>query len=147
MKKLFSVILMFALPVLVSAQILNPVKWSYSARKIGNSQYILHIKATIDEGWHLYAQDAGEGPIPTSFTFEKNAKIQFKGKVREVGKLHKDFDKNFNSVLKFYEDSVDFVQYVEVKPGIKSIKGTLEYMVCDNVQCLPPKDIDFSIRL
>lgn len=148
MKKLVAIILiLFTFPVLLSAQILNPVKWSYSAKKIGNNQYILHIKASIDNGWHLYAQDAGEGPVPTRFKFDKNPKIALKGKTREVGKLLKDFDKNFNSVLKFYKDSVDFVQYVEVKPGVSTVKGTLEYMVCDNVQCLPPKDIDFSIRL
>lgn len=136
-----------ALPALVSAQILNPVHWNYSAKKIGTGQYILHLTANIDHGWHVYAQDAGEGPIPTSFKFDKKPGIQFTGKVREVGKLQKEFDKNFKSVLKFYENKVDFVQYVKVNPNTKSVKGTLEYMVCDNRQCLPPKDIDFEINL
>lgn len=148
MKKLLSAALIFlALPVLAGAQILNPVHWSYSAKKIGAEQYILHMTANIDEGWHVYAQDAGEGPVPTSFTFTKNPNVQFTGKVREVGKIKKEFDKNFNSELKFYEDKVDFVQYVKVKPGTKSVKGSLEYMVCDNHQCLPPKDLDFEIKL
>ncbi|TAN13718.1 MAG: hypothetical protein EPN37_13235 [Chitinophagaceae bacterium] len=57
------------------------------------------------------------------------------------------FDKNFNSVLKFYENKVEFVQYVKVRPGTKFVKGSLEYVVCDNHQCLPPKDIDFDINL
>jgi thiol:disulfide interchange protein DsbD len=64
-----------------------------------------------------------------------------------VGKLHKSYDKNFDSVLKYYENKVDFEQYVKVKDGTPSIRGTLEYMVCDNHQCLPPKDIDFNIKL
>lgn len=148
MKKLLLIALIcWALPALVSAQILNPVQWNYSAKSIGNGQYILHLTANIDPGWHVYAQNAGQGPVPTSFKFDKNAGTDFMGKVREVGKEHKEFDKNFNSVLMFYENKVDFVQYVKVKPGTRSVKGTLEYMVCDNHQCLPPKDIDFEIHL
>lgn len=148
MKKLMgALIVCLALPTLLSAQILKPVHWSYSAKKIGADQYILHMTAQVDEGWHIYAQDAGEGPVPTSFKFEGNPGAQFTGKVREVGKMKKEFDKNFNSVLKFYENKVDFVQYVKVKPGTSAVKGTLEYMVCDNRQCLPPKDVDFEIKL
>lgn len=148
MKKLILIALIaLAVPVLAGAQILNPVKWNYSAKKIGSDQYILHLTANVDAGWHIYAQDAGEGPVPTSFKFDKNPGAKFTGKVREVGKQKKEFDKNFNSVLKYYEDKVDFVQYVKIKPGTKVIKGSLEYMVCDNHQCLPPKDVDFEIKL
>ncbi len=148
MKKLLglAVILMMT-PLFLNAQILNPVHWSYSKQKVGEGQYIIHMKAAIDPGWHVYAQDAGEGPIPTSFTFKKNDDLVFKGKVRAVGKKLKSFDKNFNSVLKYFENSVDFVQYVQAKPGAGAVEGTLEYMVCDNKQCLPPKDIDFKINL
>jgi len=148
MKKFITaVFFLLAVPLLGSAQILNPVKWQYSAKKIGNGQYILHMTALIQPGWHVYAQDAGEGPVPTSFKFEKTDGTQFTGKVREVGKLEKQYDKNFDSILKYYEGKVDFVQYVQAKPGTNNVKGTLEYMVCDNHQCLPPKDIDFNIQL
>src|SRR5690606_10972323 len=121
--------------------------WTYSAKKIGSDQYILHMTANVDQGWHIYAQDAGEGPVPTSFTFDTNPGIQLSSKVREVGKLKKAFDKNFNSVLKFYEDKVDFVQYVKVKPATKKVSCSLEYMVCDNHQCLSPTTVDFDINL
>lgn len=148
MKKFITaIVLALAVPLLAGAQILHPVKWEYSAKKIGEGQYILHMTALIQPGWHVYAQDAGEGPIPTSFKFQKAAGTEFSGKVREVGKLEKQYDKNFASILKYYEGKVDFVQYVKAKPGTKSVKGTVEYMVCDNHQCLPPKDIDFNIQL
>src|SRR5690625_1762748 len=112
-------------PLLLNAQILDPVDWSFSKKELGNNQYIVHLTATIDPGWHIYAQDAGEGPIPTSFTFEKNDSLTLKGKVRGVGKLQKSFDKAFNSVLKFYEKKVDFVQYVSATPDAKAVKGSL----------------------
>lgn len=147
MKKYFFPFLLLVLPFVAGAQILSPVKWSYSAKKTGANQYELHMKAVIDDSWHVYAQDAGDGPVPTSFKFDGNAGLQRIGKVKEVGKEKKMYDRNFQSVLKFYEKNVDFVQVVKVKPGTQSVKGTLEYMVCDNHQCLPPKDIDFEIRL
>lgn len=134
-------------PFLLNAQILKPVSWSYSKQKLGDDQYIIHMKATIDPGWHIYAQDAGKGPIPTSFTFKKNDKLVFKGHVRGVGKLEKAYDKAFGSVLKYYEHSVDFVQYVQAKPGAQAVEGSLEYMVCNDEQCLPPKTIDFKVAL
>src|SRR5690625_6702692 len=126
MKRLFGLLLILMMsPLFLNAQILNPVHWDFSKKKIGSDQYIVHLKAEIDPGWHVYAQDAGEGPIPTSFTFKKNDDLVFKGKVRAVGKKLKSFDKNFNSVLKYFENSVDFVQYVQAKPGAGAVEGTL----------------------
>ena len=143
---LFAFVLLLA-PFGLQAQILQPVHWQYSKQKMGDHQYIVHLKATIDPGWHIYAQDAGEGPVPTRFTFAENDKLVFKGKTRAVGKLHKTFDKAFNSVLQYYEDSVDFVQYVEAKAGASAVEGTLEFMVCNDEQCLPPKEMAFKIAL
>src|SRR5690625_4311294 len=107
-------------PFIINAQILNPVHWSFSKKDLGNNNYIIHLTAKIDPGWHIYAQDAGEGPIPTSFTFEKSDKLTYKGKIRGVGKVKKAYDKAFESVLKYYENKVDFVQYVQADPGAEA---------------------------
>lgn len=130
------------------AQFLNPVKWTYSSKKIADKTYEIHITALVDDHWHIYSQDAGEGPVPTSFAFTKNPLLTLQGKVSEVGKLEKSFDKNFNSELKFYEKQVDFVQKVKVKTAASTVvKGTVTFMVCNDRQCLPPKDIPFSVKL
>lgn len=148
MKKLFTVLCLFALPILANAQIENPVKWNFSSKKINATTYELHMTATIDGGWHLYAQEAGEGPVPTTFKFTKNPLASVSGKVAEDGKLHKAFDKNFNSELKYYENTVNFVQKVTVKgKAATKVKGTVEFMVCDDHQCLPPKELEFAISV
>ena len=55
---------------------------------------------------------------------------------------------NFNSTLKFYANKVDFVQKIKVKSAIATvIKGSVNYMVCNDKQCLPPKDVPFSIKV
>ena len=148
MKKLLTALALFALPALVSAQIENPVKWSFTAKKVNATTYEVHATATIDGGWHLYAQEAGEGPVPTSFKFTKNPLTVLTGKVQEVGKLHKSYDKNFDSELKYYEKSVDFIQKVTVRgKAATKVKGSVEFMVCDDHQCLPPKEMEFAVSV
>lgn len=133
---------------LVNAQINNPVKWTYTAKKIAEKTYELHMTASIDGNWHLYAQDAGEGPEPTTFNFTANPLIKFDGKVKEIGKLEKSYDKNFKSVLKYYAKKVDFVQKIKVKSSIATIvNGSVTFMVCNDRQCLPPRDFPFSINV
>ena len=149
MKKIFLVA--FALILFLfkgTAQIENPLEWTYSAKKIGNKQYEVHFTATIEGKWHIYAQDAGEGPEPTSFVFNKNPLIKLIGKVNEFGKLETSFDKNFNSTLKFYNKKVDFVQKISLKSSASTVlKGTITFMVCNDNKCLPPKDVPFSIKI
>ena len=138
----FSIIMLSA-----SAQMENPVQWSYSAKKIADKTYELHITANLEGKWHIYAQDAGEGPVPTEFSFTTNPLVKMDGKVREVGKLEKSYDPNFKSVLKYYGSKVDFVQKVKLRSNATTVvAGTVTYMVCNDKKCLPPKDVPFSVK-
>ena len=140
--------LAFTLLNTVQAQIENPVQWNWTAKKIADKTYELHMTATINGKWHMYAQEAGEGPEPTAFTFTRNPLVKLDGKVKEFGKLEKNYDPNFKSTLKFYGEKVDFVQKVKLKSSVSTVvKGTVMYMVCDDKKCLPPKEIPFSIKV
>jgi thiol:disulfide interchange protein DsbD len=149
MKKTFLLpFILFAIVTGAFAQIENPVQWTYTAKKIADKTYELHMTAVVDGKWHIYAQDAGEGPEPTSFAFTANPLIKLDGKVREDGKLEKTYDPNFKSTLKYYANKVDFIQKVKMKSTAATvIKGTVTYMTCDDKKCLPPKEIPFSIKL
>ena len=130
------------------AQIENPVKWTYTVKKIKDDRYELHMTAQLEGKWHIYAQQAGEGPVPTEFTFDKNPLIKLDGNVKEIGKLEKQYDPNFKSTLKFYTGKVDFVQKIKLKASVKTVaKGKIIYMVCNDKKCLPPKDIYFSVKI
>jgi thiol:disulfide interchange protein DsbD len=148
MKKVVTALFLILFAGSANAQINNPVTWTYTAKKIADKTYELHMTATIGDNWHLYAQDAGKGPEPTSFVFTPNPLLKYDGKVKEVGKLEKSFDKNFNSVLKYYGKKVDFVQKVKVKTSTATVvKGVVNFMVCNDRQCLPPRDVPFSINI
>ncbi len=110
--------------------------------------YEVSITANLDPKWHIYAQDAGEGPAPTTISFTKNPLVSTEGKVKEVGSLEKEYDKNTGSVLKFYSSKVTFVQKVKLRANVSTVlKGSINYMVCNDRKCLPPKDVPFSIKL
>lgn len=149
MKRFSFLAVLFLLSVApLFAQILEPVKWSFSTQKIADKEYALIFTARIDNNWHLYSQDIPQAPPATTFTFKKDSSsYTLEGKVEEQGQVIKEFDKNFNMELKYYLDSVRFVQKVKIKGAGAVVKGTLNYMCCDNTQCLPPQDVDFSFDL
>jgi thiol:disulfide interchange protein DsbD len=149
MKHLFSAFcfaLMF--PFFSDAQILDPVKWTWKAEQTGKGEYKLIFTAKIDAKWHTYSQYIGEGgPVPTSFLFEKNTAIEYVGKVTEKGgKVHEGHDPVFDMELKYFEDLMICEQKIKVTTDTK-LKGTLEYMACDDSRCLPPDSKEFEFDL
>lgn len=151
MKKfLFALLLlMVCVAAAVSAQPQSPVAWSASAVKTDDGNYKLIITASIPAPWHIYAQTTPEGgPVPTSFTFIKNPLVTLVGKTAEKGNLKTMHDKNFGVDVKSYAEKVQFIQTVKVKNGAKTnVGGSVNYMVCNDSECMPPSSWDFSVQL
>lgn len=123
----------------------QPVHWHFDLEPLGHDEYNLIFKATIDEGWAVYSQHIeGEGPVPTSFTFEDGAHYARIGQVEESGHKKSGFDKVFKIDITKYLDHAVFKQRVKVKDYGKPIQGYLTFMTCDDRTCLPPTDVDFS---
>lgn len=149
MKKIAVIVLMLGSVLSISAQIKDPVNWKYEATKKNADTYEIVITALLESPWHIYSQNTGKGgPVPTNFTFKTNPLITRVGNVVENGKLKKVYDNNFKTNVLFYSNTVAFVQTVKVKGNVKTnISGTVEYMVCDDEQCLPPTRKEFNIKL
>ena len=145
MKKLYTLLLLL-LFLQSQAQIENPVKWSYSAQKTGKNEANILIKADIQKGWHLYSQFVEDGgPIPTSFAFSPTKDFNLEGKVSESPKAVTAFDTNFGMKIAWHETQVTFIQKIKTTSTNFTLKGVLEYMVCNNNKCLPPTEQEFSI--
>lgn len=131
----------------VSAQ--QKVTWTYTAKKLANNQYEIHLTATPPMGWHIYSQLTPEGgPVPTTFSFNTNALIKLEGKVSEKGKLITYFDKNFKVDVKYFEGRADFVQRIKLKGKLKTnISGEVESMICNDRICMPPTTEKFNVLL
>ena len=150
MKKNIPIAILLLCSNLLFAQIQNPVTWSTNSKKIDGKTYEVHVTAKIDKGWHIYSQTTAEGgPIPTSFTFTKNPLVIVEGKVKEIGKLEKHIEPLFQNIeVKQFSNNVDFVQTVKLKVPVKtSVDVAVEFMVCNDKQCLPPSTKKFSVAL
>lgn len=130
-----------------SSQILKPVKWSYGAKKISATEAVVFMKATIDGGWHLYSQTVGEGgPVKTTFTYAPSKDYTLNGTTQEPAPIVK-MEPAFDMKVAFFEKSVIFQQKIKLNKQQVTVKGSVEYMTCNDEKCLPPDTQEFSIPI
>ncbi len=149
MKKLLFITVILATTLMSQAQ-LNPVTWTFTAKKIDDKNYEIHMKATIQNKWHLYSQKQPADAIidPTEFVINPNPLFSLDGKVKEVGKMEVMKDAALGISAHQYSNTVNFVQKIKMKGKVKTnFSGTVEYQTCDDKKCLPPKKVSFSVPL
>ncbi len=127
----------------------EPGVWTFSAKKISAKEYEVHYSIKVQSPWHVYSQFTEDGgPLPTQFTLSKNPLLIIKSMPAEIGVLKTKYEEVFDVGVKYFEGNVDFVQRVEIKSNAKTVlKGNVEYMLCNESQCLPPAKQAFSIAL
>jgi len=149
MKKILASLSFLAIGLAVQAQ-LNPVSWSFTTKKIADKTYEVHMKATIQNGWHLYSQSQPVDAIaiPTTFTFNSNPLLKLEGKVKEVGKMEKFHDPKLDLSANQFSNTVTFIQVVKLKAKTKTnITGSVEFQTCDDKKCLPPRTVNFTAAI
>jgi thiol:disulfide interchange protein len=133
----------FAFTFSVSAQVLNPAKWSTSttteSAKIGDELDLI-FRATIDNSWYLYSSefDCEDGPIKTTFTFRPNSSYQLVGELKAIHPIDKH-DKIFECDVKIFKGAAEFRQRIKVLAANLKVEGEYEYQVCTEItgQCVP----------
>ena len=128
----------------------EPVHWAYSAKKLDQNKYEIHLTASMNVGWHIYAQEQPKEAIaiPTKIKISLNPLIAMIGKVIEIGKREKHEIKEVGIVQYEYQDTVDFVQVISVKANIKTnISGIVSFQACTDKKCLPVKAVSFNISV
>ncbi|MCD6178954.1 MAG: thioredoxin family protein [Bacteroidales bacterium] len=146
--KIKSLVGIFILVLLLSnnifAQIFNPVVWQISSKQISDTEVELIFKADIDEHWHLYSQDIPMTPPATTFNFEDTKAYERIGEVSETASIS-EYDENFDMVLKYFTNEATFIQRIKLLSSERvDINGFITFMSCDDTQCLPPTDKEFS---
>ena len=148
MKRVLAIAVVLMIAISAKAQIETPVKWSYAAKKINATEAVVFLKATMDNGWHIYSQTVKDGgPIKTSFKFTPSKEYALVGKTAEPTPVTK-YEEAFKMNVSYFEKTVTFQQKIKLKSGnVTAIKGQLEYMTCNDKKCLPPEDVDFTVPL
>lgn len=132
------------------AQMLNPVLWTFTSKKIAPKTYELHLTAIIQSSWHLYSQTQPSDAIinPTEIVFNSNPLVILDGKAKEIGKMELYADKKLGISANQYSNKLEFVQKIKLKTNVKTnISGSVEYQTCDDKKCLPPKKLQFNLAL
>ena len=148
MSKKLIIIAFFLGSVFAASAQLNPVLWSFSAVKTGDKTYEIHMKATIQKGWHLYSQSQPDDAIamPTTFTINPNPLFSKEGKIKELGSMEKMNDETLGVTNHQYSNTVDFVQKIKLKTKAKTnFTGNVEFQTCDDKKCLPAKKVTFNV--
>lgn len=131
------------------AQSQAPVKWSFEAKDAGNCQADLILTGTINEGWYTYSQflESEDGPVATSITFSEGSHFKLLGKATESGEIIKVHDPLFMMTLSKFKHKAILTQRVQITDPSKPIEGYVTFMSCNDEMCLPPRDVDFSIKI
>ena len=134
--------------VIASAQIFDPVSWEFTQHQLSDNEIELQFKASIDDEWHIYSQFIeGDGPVPTEFTFTSEGGYELINGVTE-GEPIEEFDPNFDMILKYFGHEAIFTQKIKVTSSIDfKFEGNVYFMVCDEKQCLPPEEVEFSFEI
>ena len=139
----------FAVSILLgqaaSAQILEPVKSSSQLQKDGSGNGRIVFSLTMDRGWHVYSTGLGQdGPTAAAFGAGTLEGVELVGELVPEGREIEKFDEVFGMNLRYFENSVKFVQNVRFTAPRYKIDAWLEYGACNDRNCLPPDRVDFS---
>jgi thiol:disulfide interchange protein DsbD len=127
------------------AQLEDPVKWTYGAKRLSAAEAVVFLKATMDKGWHIYSQKIPSGgPVKTTFTFNPSKTYTLSGATSEPKPIRK-FEKTFGIEVSYFEGEVIFQQKIRLKSAAATVTGMLEYMTCNDLKCIPPEEVKFSI--
>jgi thiol:disulfide interchange protein len=149
MKHLIFLLLTISLANAGFSQEKDPVKWNFSYR-LTKSDIELKFTATINSKWHMYGTNLPEGgPVSTSFHFDSIPGMTLIGSVKEITLPAKKKDPNFDNMeITVHSKKAVFIQKVRLHNASPiTISGFVEYMVCNDQVCLPPKEKDFSFKI
>ena len=145
MKRFILAVVGLLLAITALPQIQEPVTFTQELRKVSATEAEIIFTGKIDKGWHVYSTDLGNGgPIAATLEVEQLSGATLDGKLTPRGNEISDYDKLFEMQVRWFENEAQFVQRLKLTGGPWRIEGYLEYGACNDQNCLPPTDIDFS---
>lgn len=125
----------------------NPVHFSVQQKQVSPTEVEVVFSAKIDQGWHVYSTNLpADGPTSATLHVDKSEGVTPVGKLTARGKELNVYDKTFEMKLRYFENSVGFVQRYKITAKTYSIKGYLEYGACNDEMCLPPTQVEFNFK-
>lgn len=138
-----SLALLLLVAMFCKAQMADPVKFKSHLKTGSTAEAEIVFDGKIAHGWHVYSTNLGsDGPIEASFHVDKKDGVELVGKLTPRGHEISMMDNMFGMKLRFFENSVQFVQKVKFTKPTYTIKAYLEYGACNDEMCMPPTQVD-----
>ena len=145
MKKVQLFLFFFIWALAVSAQMVNPVRFTSELKTLKNAEAEIIFRGTIEAGWHVYSPGLGaDGPVSATFNAVKMDGAKPVGKLQARGNEIKQFDKMFDMELRYFEKAVTFVQKIKFTKPDYDIDCYVEYGACNDEMCIPPTQAEFK---
>ena len=145
MRRILSTGILLLMVIVASAQIQSPVKFTAQLKTGKTAEAEIVFTAKIAAGWHVYSTRLGaDGPTSATYTATKMDGVELVGKLQAHGNEISAYDKNFETTLRYFENSVTFTQKVRFTKPDFVLKGYLEYGACNDQNCMPPTSVDIS---
>ena len=133
------------LPVL--AQMQDPVQFKTEWKAISDNEAEIVFTGTIERGWHVYSTDLEEGgPTSATFNIDQIKGAELVGKLTPKGIELDMMDPVFGMQVRFFEGTAVFVQKIKLTGGDYNITGYLNYGACDDQNCMPPTNVEFTFK-
>lgn len=123
------------------------VHWTFNYVPENDNTGTLEIKAEMEEGWVIYSQfTADGGPIPTIFDLHEDEGYKLSGNVEELDTPIEKWSEMFETNVSKFKEKASFAQkIIQVQEGAV-IRGSVTFMACNSVKCLPPEEIRFEVK-
>jgi hypothetical protein len=144
---MYALLLLFLMSMPV--QVEPPVKFSFAAEAADDGTIMVHARATLDDGWYMYATELPreDGPLPTAFRLKPSPTYEVLDGVHEP-EPKEGYDPNFAMVLRYHQKEAVFTR--RLRPATAEaleVMGEVEYMCCTDRTCLPPVLVRFSLTV
>ncbi len=103
------------------------------------------VTAKIEDGWHIYAykkEQPESAPIATQFDVFGTDGLGLVGDWKPSAEPEVKREPAYDAPVEYYEGTVSWSIQVKVpadaKPGKKTLKNQINFMICDPNNCLPP---------
>lgn len=133
----------------LNAQVIrDAVTWSRSVEDKSLMEKVLVFTATVKDPWHLYGTELPKGgPTPTHLLVDKIEGAELVGGLTSTQKPIEKYDPNFEMTLRFFSGKVTFRQKIRITDPKKfAFVGAIRYMACNDEQCLPPANWEFTVQ-
>ena len=133
----------------LNAQVIrDAVTWSRSVEDKSPTEKVLVFTATVKNPWHLYGTELPKGgPTPTHLLVDKIEGAELVGGLTSTQKPIEKYDPNFEMTLRFFSGKVTFRQKIRITDPKKfAFVGAIRYMACNDEQCLPPANWEFTVQ-